>query len=228
MKARRTLAHVSPRPFRYASVPRSCPGGTVVCIASGPSLTTDDVEYVRGKVDAVIVVNNCYQIAPWADILCASDLRWWRWHNGAKAFPGVKYATSHHCSRWAGVQVLENTGRDGLELNPSGVRHGLNTGYRAINVAVHLGATRILLLGYDMQQGPNKEEHWHGEHPSNSRSPYALFRKSFKTMVEPLKALGVEVINCSRRTALDVFPQMSIDAALPIVGQSESPIEMVG
>lgn len=201
--------------FRYASVPRLFPGGTVVCIASGPSLTLEDVNYVRGRADGVIVVNNSYQIAPWADCLCASDLRWWKWHEGAKSFTGLKYATSKHCAKWPGVQVLRNSGAKGLDLDPTGVMHGINTGYRAINVAVHFGAQRIILLGYDMQRGPNREEHWHKDHPSVSRSPYDSFRRYFLTLVDPLHALGVHVINCTRRTALDCFPQMALEEALP-------------
>lgn len=201
--------------FQYATVPKLWPGGTIVCIASGPSLTVEDVEYCRGKVDAAIVVNNGYQIAPWADCLVASDLKWWRWHEGAKSFKGLKYATSKHV-QWSGVQILRNSGDHGLDLDPSGVRHGLNSGYRAINVAFHFGAARILLLGYDCQVGPNKEEHWHKDHPTRSQSPYRLFAKRFRTLVEPLKEQNVTVINCTRRSAIDCFPTMALADALAV------------
>jgi hypothetical protein len=213
---------MTPKPdtYRYASVPRLCPGGVVVCIASGPSLTTEDVEYVRGKADRVIVVNTSYQIAPWADCLCASDVRWWHWHKGAQSFPGLKYATSKRVGqmarerKWKGIEILRNSGAKGLDLDTHGVMHGLNTGYRAINIAVHFGAKRILLLGYDMQQGPNKQEHWHPDHPSRSRSPYATFVKYFDTLVEPLAQLGVEVINCTPGSALTQFPQRPLREVL--------------
>jgi hypothetical protein len=213
---------MTPKPdtHRYATVPRLCPGGTVVCIASGPSLTTEDVEYVRGKADRVIVVNNGYQIAPWADCLCASDLRWWHWHKGAQSFAGLKYATSKQVGKlakqrgWTGIEILRNTGAKGLDLDPSGVMHGLNTGYRAINVAVHFGAARILLLGYDMQQGQKQEEHWHKDHPGLSRSPYPTFVKYFTYLVEPLANLGIEVINCTPRSALTQWPQRPLREVL--------------
>lgn len=197
-----------PDTFPYATVPKLCPGGTVVCMASGPSLTPEDVEYCRGKADRVIVVNTTYKLAPWADVLCASDLRWWSWHKGAKDFAGLKYATSTHV-KWSGVQVLRNCGGAGLELDPSGVRHGLNTGYRAINVAVHLGAVRVLLLGYDMK-ADGKKEHWHGDHPIRSRSPYREFLRRFQTLVEPLQQLGVEVLNCTPGSALECFPKANL------------------
>jgi hypothetical protein len=189
------------------TVPKLWPGGTVVCMASGPSLTPEDAEYVRGKADGVIVVNTTYKLAPWADILVASDVRWWEWHKGAKDFPGLKFATYQHV-KWSGVQVLKNTGPMGLELDPSGVKHGMNSGYKAIGVAFHTGASRIILLGYDCKRGdgPKRLEHWHGEHPVPSRSNYNVFLKYFRTIAEPLKAQGVEVLNCTPDSALDCFP----------------------
>ena len=47
-------------------------------IASGPSLTKEDVDAVRGL--NVIVINTSYWLAPWADILYACDGHWWDWH----------------------------------------------------------------------------------------------------------------------------------------------------
>lgn len=199
---------------------RLWPGETVVCIASGPSLTKEDVDYVRGKA-RVIVVNSSYLLAPWADVLYACDAQWWRWNPTAKDFAGLKYALTldsrHYCP---GVKVLENKGAEGLELKPTGIKHGRNGGYQAMNLAVHFGASRILLLGYDMQPGPNREEHWHGDHPNRHRSPYDVFRRMYPTIVEPLKAAGVEVVNCTRRTALTCFPQAPIDVALPLAREA--------
>lgn len=197
------------------TVPRLWPNGVVVCMASGPSLTPEDAEYCRGKADGVIVVNTTYKLAPWADALIASDVRWWQWHKGAADFTGLKYATSKHV-RWKGVQILRNSGAKGLDLDPSGLRHGINSGYRAINLAVHFGAKRILLLGYDMKRGddPKRLEHWHGEHPVPSRSPYASFVRYYRTLVEPLQQIGVDVLNCTPGSALDCFPMADLRTVL--------------
>jgi hypothetical protein len=73
------------------SVPKLCPGGTVVCIGGGPSLTRDDVDYCRGKA-FVIAINDAYKLAPWADALYACDGLWWRWHKGVPSFDGPKFA----------------------------------------------------------------------------------------------------------------------------------------
>jgi hypothetical protein len=43
----------------------------VVCVASGHSLTKEDVEYCKGKAK-VYIVNDGYKLAPWADLLYAA------------------------------------------------------------------------------------------------------------------------------------------------------------
>jgi hypothetical protein len=179
-------------------VPQLCPGGTVAIFAGGPSLTPADVEYCRDKVDASIVVNNSYKLAPWATALYAADGRWWNWHKGVPSFAGLKYSL----------------GTSGLETEPTGLRNGRNGAYQSVNLAVHFGAKRIVLLGVDMKRGPKGEEHWHGDHPNRSRSPYQLFIKYFQTLVDPLLERGVDVVNCSPGSALACFPQRPLREVL--------------
>lgn len=198
-----------------APVPALCPGGTVVCIGGGPSLTSDDVTYCRGKAGAVIAVNDAYRLAPWADALVASDATWWMVHRGVPSFAGLKYSLEAGAARF-GATVLRRTGEEGLELDPTALRTGRNSGAAAINVAVHFGASRVLLLGYDMQARNDAQSHWFGAHPKPLRggSPYPLFRSMFEKMVAPLAAAGVTVINCSRETALTCFSRQPLREAL--------------
>lgn len=196
-------------------VPALCPGGTVVCLGGGPSLHPDDVDAVRGKA-TVIAVNDAWRLAPWADALIASDAAWWSHYKGVPGFAGLKFCVQPGADRWPGVTVLRNTGSEGLETDPTGLRTGRNTGAAAINLAVHFGAARILLLGYDMEAKDEAHAHWFGAHPIGLRggSPYALFREMVGTMAGPLKAAGVEVINCSRHTALTCFPSRPLAEVL--------------
>lgn len=207
------------------SVERIWPGETVVCIASGPSLTAEDVALVRGKA-RVIAINANYTLAPWCDVLYAADAKFWRWiYKGThpygdgpaflREFAGLKYTLTRGAADvHKSVTVLRRGIDTGLSVNPTTLNTGRNSGYQAINLAVLLGASRILLLGYDMQQGPKGQEHWHVDHPNKSRSPYQNFRSFYPSLVEPLKAAGVEVINCTRRTALTCFPRMALEHAL--------------
>lgn len=212
MKPRRHKPRADVRVFE--PVPKLWPGETFVCIASGPSLTQEDVDYVRGKA-RVIVVNDNYKLAPWADVLYACDYRWWDHHKGVASFKGLKYALQKPAAKWRGVTVLQNTGPDGLERKPNGLKTGRNSGYQALNLAFHLGAQRILLLGYDMQYTSGKR-HWFGDHPWGGHPPVLSFRGMFRGIVQPLvEKEGVAVINCTRQTSLDCFPRMSLEQALP-------------
>jgi hypothetical protein len=214
---------VTPPPV--LAVPRLWPGGTIACLGGGPSLTQDDVDHVRGRADGVIAINDTFRLAPWADVLYACDAKWWYWHwkKGAGQFAGLKFALApqpevrgvktrfNEAFRpYRGVTVLRNTGDSGLELDPTALRAGRNSGYQAINLAVHLGAKRVILLGYDMRGG-----HWHQGHPDGSRPPFNICLRRFETLVEPLRKIGVEVLNCTPRSALTAFPCAAVREVLP-------------
>lgn len=198
-----------------AVVPRLWPDSTLVILASGPSLTPDDVTACRGRAP-VIAINDTHRLAPWADVLYSSDQHWWAHYKGVPTFAGRKYGIwpLRPYREWA-VEVLANTGDRGLERNPSGLRTGKNSGAAAVNLAVHLGARRIVLLGFDMGRTGGKA-HFFGEHPAKLRAatPFPFFIAAFETMVKPLQAIGVEVINASRQTALTCFPRVTLDEAL--------------
>ena len=93
------------------------------------------------------------------------------------------------------------------------LRTGANSGYQAINLAVHMGAKRILLLGYDMQP-TETGSHWFGEHPDGVEPSWMNMLQHYPSLVKPLKEKGVEVINCTQSTALEVFPRGKIEELL--------------
>jgi hypothetical protein len=206
------------------SVPRLWPGQTICCIAAGPSLTRDDCAAVRGQMPVIAVNSVVHDFAPWADVLYACDFQWWNWHDGMPGFTGRKFSLSEKAGEhWPDVTVLADTGVTGLELEPTGLRSGKNSGYQAINLAVHLGASRILLLGYDLQVGPGERRRCHPDHPISEDDPVAALRRfrhrlsrwieHYATLVGPLDTLGVEVWNCTRSTAMRCFPQMTLEVA---------------
>lgn len=175
----------------------------MVCLGTGASLTPADVEVCRGHA-RVIAINNAYTICPLADAMYAGDQKFWRWVQGAPDFAGLKYTVEPQKPRWPGLEVLRHDGgRDapGLCLDPDGLRTGYNSGYQAINLAVHFGAARIILLGYDMHGA-----HFFGHHPDNTAPPFALCLEHFETLVAPLAALGVSIVNCTPHSALRCFP----------------------
>jgi hypothetical protein len=202
-------------------VPRLFEGETIACLATGPSLTPQVVEACRGRV-RTIAINDAHRLAPWADCLYSSDRRWWPFYQGVPSFTGMKYGIGSGPMKrnpFAGlpdIRVLKNTGYLGLELDPGGLRNGRNSGFAALNLAVHFGAKRILLLGYNMSHAAGP--HFFGSHPqglTENASLYPGFRRNFESMVEPLRALGVEVFNCTENSSLDAFPRRALADVLP-------------
>ena len=203
---------------RPVVVPRLWPGETTVIIGGGSSLTPEDVAFCRDKA-RVIAIKEGQQLAPWADAVYASDYKWWRHYRGLPDYNGLKYSIAQSSdlvdwTLWPDVQVLRNTGEKGIELDPSGLRTGFNSGYAAVNLAYHLaGRCRIVLLGFDMWAGPSGEQNWFGHHGLHLDSPYPIFLDAFRSIEQPLKDLGVQVVNASRFSVLTSFPRVSLEEA---------------
>ncbi len=179
------------------------------------------MDFASARVDAVIAVNDAYKLAPTATALYAADEHWWKWHQGAVAhevgrlhYPAFTGRFKYGLKRYADIQVLKKGPETGLSADPSAVALGRNSVYQAMNVAVHFGAGRILLLGVDMQGQPGS--HFFGRHPNGTGPPFNICMERFATMVKPLKALNIQVLNCTRTTALKVFPCVPLEMAFHV------------
>ena len=226
-------------------------GRTAVCIASGPSLTLEQCEIVRQWRERdgcrVIVVNDAYLLAPWADAMYFADVRWWQWQTEGvdrpvlglkarevrerfKAFSGLRISIENGSGSVAdpGVIVLRNlsvqNGTMGkLSTDPTGIYTGQNSGYQAIDAANLLGAKRIALLGYDMKVGGSGQHHWFGDHPHRQvPTIYQQWRAEFKRLAENLPMYGIEIVNVTADSELEAFPRMTL--ASLVAYQSAAPL----
>ena len=194
----------------YFKALRLWPNSTVLCIGGGPSLCIEDVQYAKevrlqGRL-RVIGINDAYRIAPWIDILYGADKLWWKNHNGANGYKGLKVSIEPGVDSFSNIKLMKNTGSKGLERDNEGLRTGSNSGYQAINLAYHMGAKRILLLGYDMKYKEGEGSHWFGNHPwRGEKVPVSQFLPYFPELKRELDKEGVDVVNCSRDSALEVF-----------------------
>ena len=199
-------------------VPRIWPESTIAILAPGPSLTRADCDYARAKADRVIAVNGAYMFAPAADVVYGTDGgKFWKWYPSAIAHrAALKYCLTP-CAD-PRVTELRYTGDSGLEDDRGGLRSGQNSAYAAVNLAVHLGARRIVLVGVDLSRGVGGAKHCHPDHPTSSRVDqepnYILALGFFPTLVAPLRALGISVVNCSRHTTLRCFPRGALTETL--------------
>jgi hypothetical protein len=180
-------------------------GLVAFCIASGNSLTTGDVELVKAWRFAapnriVVTVNNTYELCHWADYLVAMDGKWWNVYGDKVAadFTGKKY--SQFSNRHADKGPFRFFG---------------NSGASALACAAHAGARTILMLGYDCKVTSGKT-HWHGSHvrPLTDAKSMPQWPKAFQRVKQTHS--DVQIYNCTRATALDVFPLLELEKAISL------------
>lgn len=175
-------------------------GRTAVCIASGPSLTVEDCERVRGL--PAIVTNTTFRLCLWADALFGFDLKWWRMYidEVRATFHGKRYTASMLAAAKFGAEYY------------GGPR---NSGACALAVAMSVGAKRVVLLGYDAALDHGRT-HWHGDHPAGleNAGTVSLWPDHFRVLAKRAERKGIEVLNASRRTALTCFPRVELEAVL--------------
>lgn len=100
-------------------------------------------------------------------------------------------------------------------FDPGLIRFGGNSGFQAVNIAALMGAKRIVLLGFDMQATGGKR-HWFGDHPGvlNKASKYWEWAKAMDAAAPHYAKAGIEIVNCSRQTALTAYPRARIEDVL--------------
>lgn len=191
---------------------------TAICIASGPSLTEEDVNYCKGKGKIYAIKEN-YIAAPWADVLYAADTDWWDMYYdriGAGEMPefkGEKWTVSNQAYMRHGVNYVKDRRTPPCYWSDDisrGIATGGNSGFQAINLAVLQGAERVILLGYDYGYDPaTQDKHWWEEkHPRESR--YSNYANWIKYLVKAAPLIPVPVLNASRQSAIPCFEKVNL------------------
>jgi hypothetical protein len=218
------------------SVPHEWEGETAFLVGGGPSLIGFDPARLAG-LGRVIAINRmvlpfqAWPGLPTADVMYFCDASFWHRDGAAiRAFyRGPRIVTLARLPNDPDLLRLTRHARLGLSSDPRQLCHGANSGYQAINLAYLFGAARIVLLGFDLKVSVSTgRTHAHGgylppNHSINDRLVYQgevshqlgqVHLPKFATLQDPLALAGVEVINASPHSALDVWPRMSIDEAL--------------
>jgi alpha-glucuronidase len=100
---------------------------------------------------------------------------------------------------------------------PGVVGSGGNSGFQAINIAAQFGASRILLIGFDMHAAAGV--HWYGHNGwHNASNPsdynYIHWRQALTKQSRVLGGMGIDVVNGSQGSALTCFRSSSVERTL--------------
>ncbi len=106
----------------------------------------------------------------------------------------------------------------GIVDDPTKVAWNGHSGGSAINLAIHLGAKRIVLLGFDLNSSPANEHHWHKYYQTKSQKlqnvSYILHMRGYADIAKDAEKLGVEILNASPTSAINVFKKVTLKECL--------------
>lgn len=190
---------------------------TVVLVATGPSAGTADLEIVMAGGWPCVVINDAWRLAPWAHLLYACDTSWWRYHGAAvcSGFAGERWTQCEIAAREFGLRRIAGVDAAGLSEDPRLIYFNANSGAQAMNLAMHRGARRFVLVGYDMG-AVGGMEHFFGSHPEPIArpTPYDQLLRNFAVIARDCERLGLPVVNASLVSRLTCFPKSDLASAL--------------
>lgn len=200
------------------SVPRQWAGETAFIVGGGTSVLGQNIDLLRGR--RVIAVNSSYQRVLFADYVIGHDQQWWREHKdkiSALGFRGRLVAVTEYRQNCAKRLFIRKRYPPGLSLDPGIIAMKMTTFTGAINLAALSGAANIILLGADGKLGLGGKSHHHEPHRWWKFNPnrWQRHHDELKTLVAPLRRLGITVINASPGTAWgNLWPVMTLDQAI--------------
>jgi len=202
----------------------------VACIGTGPSLTADQIQTAKDKGFRLFGCNNAFKVAD-LDLLYAVNLAWWdHYWPEVESLSCEKWTTNREAAGKYGINWIAEKNAPGLSTDPNVIHHGHGSGYSLVSMAHKKGATRIILLGYDLKYAPDYDgkakqvgsasRHFFGEYPASMQHwPSVQVRKGVHVeLVDLYRSIHeqglVEIICCTPGSALDgVIPSMSIEDA---------------
>jgi hypothetical protein len=199
-------------------------GECVAIVAAGPSAKHVGVEKLKGRIN-VIAINESFQLCPWADILYSCDKDWWGTRHGEvkKKFSGLRLGFQPCTEGVKAIDIVKtNKKHDDIYSHslhfdePGLLGSGGNSGFQMINMSAQFGVTAIALVGFDMQM--SQGVHWHGLHNVPMRNPDTIqlsqWARRLDAVAGELYRQGIDVVNCSKLSALNAYPKLTIDEAL--------------
>jgi len=187
---------------------------------SPPSAYSPYMEFLHDK--HVIGGNVAYMLGDWVDIVLYGDQNFYtRYYESLALFPRLKITCYPHKVKqdWLKYIPMDKDHPRGISRNPSKISWNKNIGGASINLAYHTGATRVFLLGFDMNLNSVGRQHWHNiynrgpivEQERIRKLPFPKHQRCFPNIVYDAKELGLEIINVNPDSAIKQFPKCSLN-----------------
>ena len=173
----------------------------------------------------VIGINVAYLLGDWIDLVFFGDGGFFLQHQeGLSKFNGLKVSCHPKANaiNWVKYVAKDKDHPKGISSNPRMVSWNGNSGAAAISIAVHAGAKRVILLGFDMKLNASQDQHWHDiygrgkarDQKKLMKMPFHRHLRGFPEIVKDAKRMGVEIINASPDSAITCFRKVTVKELL--------------
>lgn len=149
---------------------------TVVCIGTGPSLTLEQIDIARRRGFTLYGCNRVYRDVADLSVLHACNAEFWEYYAPqVEHHKAEKWTTrAESAARFSWLNYIYEVDAPGLSVDSTLLHHGHSSGYQLIGLAYLKGATRIVLIGYDLRvpggydgsaRSAGGPRHYFGEYP---------------------------------------------------------------
>lgn len=195
---------------------------TYVCIASGPSLSNEQLDLVdryRNKIKGIIGVNRAFEAYQKFDILFGADKKFWlHYYDVVKSMPFIKTTIEGNACN-SRIREIPFEFANGLGDNC--IHHNGNSGLMAINLAYLLGAKNIILIGYDFKHSDSGKVHFHSDYDKKKfQSNFEITKRLFdnvELIANDLRERSVRIVNCSIDTAIECIDKQTLHSELELL-----------
>lgn len=192
-----------------------------MCVPGHVIAVNDSAFYLRGrKVDEVVSMDRLWAEHRW-DWLCENKIHSHIRRSAAQNLRVDERPVTTGSPPWLNVFECDNEsvqlagdgyGPPHFSLFP-GRLNGTNSGTCALNRAFHIRPLDLYLFGFDMQDGPEGQQHWHPPYPWADRwktngGKFASWAKEFDFIGKQLKSAGIRTWNVSDRSLISQFPTL--------------------
>ena len=203
----------------YWKVPKMWRGATVYVLGGGSSLLEENLELIHDE--RVIGINDAFVLGDWVDMCWFGDPRWYTWNeNELLKYSGITTCCCEIMRKVTSdkVHVLDRGKKMGLEERESFISWNYSSGGSGVNLASQLGASRIVLLGFDMKPDKEGQYWWHDRHHVKefSKDPYPRFIEAFEHIGNEARGMGIEIINSTMCSLIpeSFIPKKSLEEVL--------------
>jgi len=215
---------------------------TCYIIGGGPSLTDFDWSLIDTDKKFVIAINRSYEVLPRAKIIYFTDPDFWERHKVAmRKHGGLMLRGGLHVDVWYNSELRQQiqpmnrsnpqyatlcddsiNGHDMYEFHLTGyesfderwgyLRHGKNSAYAAMNLAIaHFKFKKVYLLGLDMGW-KDGVTHWHDGHERiDPENIYKVMRNAYASSVPMVRKYKADVVNVNTHNTLPMFKFMDLE-----------------